>query len=237
MPARRRRVTRTTAALVAVLLAGVLGAAVGTAHAKSLGGMTAKTLFGESWPTDAITDNFNDVVNTSLATTSDANGDAWAVGPGAFKAVSSSGQTREITVTAAAEATVPGWVNASVGGDLHISGGASSFGLVLNAAGITTYAATLLVYDRGARTLTLERISPAGAITVLGSPYTVTLSDNYLRLTYSNGVYTAYVDGVSRISVTLTAPQKTEVEGYSRIGFGSISDTTSTFDNFQEYPL
>jgi hypothetical protein len=241
MPARRRRATRATAALVAAALAGVVGAGVGTAHAKSLGGVTAKSLLGKSWPTDAITDNFNDTLGTSLATTTDTNGDVWAVGPGSFTIAAT---TTPVSVgvrggtTAASEATVPGTVNASVGGDLHIVGTTSSFGLILNAAGTSSYAATLLVYDRANRKLTLERISPTGAITVLGAPYTVTLTSNYLRLTYSNGVYNAYVDNTtSRITYTEVGALRTEVEGYSRVGFGTISDNTSIFDNFQEYPL
>ena len=241
MPARRRRARRATAAFIAAVLAGVLGAGVGTSHAKSLGGMTAKTLLGKSVSTDAITDNFNDAIGTSLATTTDTNGDTWSVGPGSF-AIRATASPVSVGVrastTAASEATVPGTVNASVGGDLHIVGTTSSFGLILNAAGTASYAATLLLYDRGAKKLTLERISPAGVATVIGTPYTVTLTNNYLRLTYSNGVYNAYVDNnTSRITYTEVGALRTEVEGYNRIGFGTISDNTSIFDNFQEYPL
>jgi hypothetical protein len=234
MPARRRTIRRLTAALMAVALSFAAGAMVGTAQAKSLGNLTSNKVLGKFDPTDAITDNFDDGDNIPLAGTKDAMLRSWVVGPGGFKAINSGIGQREQATTATSEATVLGTVNASVGGDIHAPGTAS-FGLVLNAAVPTSYAATLLLYD-GAH-LNLQRVSPAGVRTPLRIAYNFTSSNFYLRLSYLNGVYTVYVNGVTQFSVTVTGAVRTEIEGYSQVGFATISDTTTTFDNFQAYAL
>jgi hypothetical protein len=224
-------------ALCLAVLAGLLGAAIHTAHAKSLGGVTSKSLYGKKATISAITDKFDETNNLNLAGTTDVNGDTWVVGPGSFK-ITNPGTDGYVvpTVTTAAEATVPGTVNAAVGIDLHLATTSTGCGVILNAAGTASFAATFLAYDRNAKLLTLERVLASGAIGWSTTAVKSTVN-TYLFLTYSNGVYTAYQDGVVVLTRTLSPAEKTEAEGYTKVGFGSVSGTSCQFDNFQAYAL
>jgi hypothetical protein len=237
MPAHWWRATWVTVALCAAVLAGVLGADIHTAHAKSLGGVTSQTLFGRKISVSAITDKFDKTNGANLTSTADVNGDTWQVGPGAFKIVNPGTDGYAAPTTSPGEATVPGAVNAAVGIDLNLATTSTGCGVVLNAAGPSSYAATFLVYDRNAKTLTLERLLASGAVSWSVGPVSKTTVNTYLWLTYSNGTYTAWQDGVKIWTQVLTTPQRTEAEAYSRIGFGSVSGTTCKFDNFQAYAL
>lgn len=237
MPAHRWRAAWMSLALCLVVLAGVLGAAIHTAHAKSLGGVSSKSLYGKKATISAITDKFDETNNLNLAGTTDVNGDVWTVGPGSFK-ITNPGTDGYVvpTVTTAAEATVAGTVSAAVGIDLHLSTASTGCGVVLNAAGTSAFAATFLSYDRNAKVLTLERVLASGAISWSVTAVKSTVN-TYLFLTYSGGVYTAYQDGTQVLTYTPTLAQKTEAEAYSRIGFASISGNSCQFDNFQAYAL
>lgn len=237
MPAHRWRAAWMLLALALAVLAGALGAAIHTAHAKSLGGVSSKSLYGKKASISAITDKFDETNNLNLAGTTDVNGDTWAVGPGSYK-ITNPGTDGYVvpTVTTAAEATVPGTVSAAVGIDLHLATTSKGCGVVLNAAGTSSYAATFLTYDRSASTLTLERVLASGAMSWSVTSAKTTIN-TYLFLTYSGGVYIAYQDGIQVLTYTPTLAQKTEAEAYSRIGFGSVSGNTCQFDNFQAYAL
>ena len=247
MPALRRRLRWLSAALVGALLSAGLGAGIGTAHAKSLGTLTSKTLLGKFSPTDAITDKFDETNNLSLAGTIDANGDAWAVFPGLFR-ISSTGSGSNIkgvvkSPTSPAMATVPvpgNSVDASVGADLHPASSPSACGLLLHAVGNgTDKSATFVKYDRsGTGTLTLFRVNATGTPSQWAIATGVgTGTNRYLLFTYVNGVYTAKLDGTLRLTYTTTPVQQADVESDTRFGIATLSDTTCTIDNFQGYPL
>jgi hypothetical protein len=221
-----------------VVLAAALGAGIRTAHAKSLGGVTSKSLLGKRAGISAITDKFDETNNSLLAGSTTTNGDTWAVGPGTYRITNpgSDGYVKS-TVSTAGEATVPGTVEAAVGIDLTLATTSTGCGVVLNSAGASSYAETFLSYDRSARTLILERLSTTGTVTWSVGPFSKSTVNTYLFLTYSKGVYNAYQDGTLVLTKTLTTAQRTEAEGYSRIGFGSVSGTSCQFDNFQGYAL
>jgi hypothetical protein len=222
------------------VLSGALAAGVGTAHAKSLGGMTAQTMLGKSLSADAITDRFDETNNISLNNTTTANGDVWSVTQGTIK-VASSGVPLAGTIHATvvpAQATIPGTVNASVGGTWTIVGGTKNAGLVLNAAGAASKAATFLDYNRGSKTLTLQLLSTTGVATTIGTVVNnLILGTTYFLLTYQSGVYKAYCNGTLEITATLTTLQRTQVESYSQLGVRSVDDTATTFDDFQAFAL
>ena len=141
--------------------------------------------------------------------------------------------------SAPAEATIPGYVDVSVGGDIHVVSGFRHLRRP-DARGrsrlLRVHAAQLQQVDPAA--------DPAAALSPPASPPSgrgrpsSRSPTSYLLLKYDNGTYTAYTDGT--LAAHLHAhrwPSATEVEAHTRVGLGSVDDTAVTFDNFMVYPL
>jgi hypothetical protein len=229
---------------VAVFLT-VASFTVAPAFAASLGPLTSAALFAHNYSGGsggAITDTFTHPSGTSLATTTDACGDQWTVVGGTFTITS--GQTTISATSALVTATVPLCggstdVNEEVGGDMH-SSGSSVFGLLLNAATGGRPATAVVYNNAGAGTVRLQRLDAAGVATTWATVTGTVNAGNtarFLQAAYRNGVYTIYVNGTSVLTYTVSGATRTAVEANNALGIVAFTDTKSTFDNFQIYPL
>ena len=237
---RESRVARLLGALLcAVVLVG--GAAAAERAAASQVPVTSATLMARSYATGAITSSFTSTSGAALSATTDACDQRWSVLPASpvnAMAITSTGSVAA-TISGVVTATVPvcghTGVNAEVAGDLRTTGGGSSFGVLLHAAP-GGRPATAAVFSSGI--VTIQRISATGTVSSWSPTASVNNSNGarYLRLAYVDGVYTVFVNNASVLSYTATAAQRTEAEQNRSVGIVAISDTRTTFDNFQGYP-
>jgi hypothetical protein len=220
-------------------LLGALLVSTASAHAASLGGLASSSLLAQANSTGAITSSFSFPAGTSLATTLDGCGNPWTVVGGAF--VISSGGTAVSSSSGLVTATVPlcnsASVNEEAGGDIH-SSGSSTFGIVVNAATGGRPGTAAIYNNSGAGTVQLQRIDASGALTTWAQVTSVGGGNTprFLRLAYVNGAYQASVNNVVVLSYTISDPStRAAVEAHNAIGIASVSDTKSSFDNFQGY--
>lgn len=236
---RARVVERGVLITVACLMvaAVVLPASAARILSLSSNSLTARSFFGGV--VTPILDTFSSAPGTSISNTLDACGDAWTVTGGSFNI--SPLKTAISVSNALVTATVPlcnaEGVNESVGGDIH-SNGSSLFGLLINSKPGGRGAMAVLYSNAGAGSVRLERLDEAGIFTTLAT-VTGTGGGNatrFLRVLYKNGVYTVSVNNVVVLSYTVTSSSlRSAIEQYNNVGIVAVSDTKSSFDNFQAY--
>ena len=153
-------------ALALAVLAGVLGAAIHTAHAKSLGGVTSKSLYGKKATISAITDKFDETNNLNLE-----RHDGRQRGRLDGRArLHQDLRTRDVTATSCRRSRplqkrpFPARSTRRSASTCTWRRTSNGCGVVLNAAGTSSYAATFLSYNRSAKLLTLAAALASGAI-------------------------------------------------------------------------
>jgi hypothetical protein len=229
------------AAWVVVVLTGlllVLATAAAHAEAARVGPLTSSTLLGRSYPYGALTSMFGTAAPSLAGTPINCTTNTWTVTGGTMQVT---GGAVISTTNALVTATVPlcfsSGANAEAGGDLRTSGSGSAFGVLLHAAA-GGRPSTAAVYDSANGTVRLQRISATGTLTTWNQRTGLSTANGvrHLRLWYLDGVYTATLNGTTLFTHTVPDPTtRAAVEANGAVGIVAVSDTKTTFDNFQGY--
>ena len=238
----QRKAGHRAAAWVFVVLAGLLLVLAGTAagaQAARVGPLASATLLGQSTGYGAITSSFGNPSGTSLVSTTTACSAPWTVTGGTMQI--SSGMVASMTnalVTASVPLCFSSGPNAEAAGELRTSGNSGTFGVLVHAAS-GGRPSTAAIYDSGAGSLVLRRISATGTLTTLATRTGAGAGNGvrHLRLLYLDGVYTVAINDTVLITHTVPdATTRTAYETNRAVGIVAVNDTKTAFDNFQGYP-